>query len=226
VDHCEVGHCETWQHRVVGEATFVCAALANHACEPNAHSHFSGRTIELRAAVALEAGQEVTVCYGPQAGLMALADRQEELSRLYHFRCECVACERETAAVGNQPRAAAAGSSAVGANAVNGRPAVNARPAVELAAPGPAHPTGGADPGEATLRSRAERLDRAARDACERGDSALAARLTETALGMPRHNLTPGPSYALTLILSLAPSPTLSLTQACYAASLPLEASS
>ena len=114
---------------------------------------------------------QVTVCYGPQAGLMAFADRQEELSRLYHFTCECVACKREAAAVVTQPRAAGSAAAHVATDptmdlATHPQAGANADIAADFAADfaassaadsaaepatGSAPPTGGADAGAPSL---------------------------------------------------------------------------
>ena len=79
----------------VGEALYATASLLNHSCRANTTLRHVGRTLELRAAASLSKGEEVLTCYGPQAGFVPRHARRALLRSLYHFECECVACEGE-----------------------------------------------------------------------------------------------------------------------------------
>eukprot|EP00741_Cyanophora_paradoxa_P015092 tig00020848_g14563.t1 len=75
-----------------GRGVYLTAALLNHSCSPNTSLSFEGRRLVLRAAKDIEAGEEVTSCYGPQAPHMPRAERRAALAAQYHFDCRCGAC--------------------------------------------------------------------------------------------------------------------------------------
>ena len=81
----------------IGEAFFPRASLLNHSCEPNTAISFAGRTLQLRAAVAVATGSELLTSYGPEVGFGSVATRRATLRELYFFECHCEACEREGA---------------------------------------------------------------------------------------------------------------------------------
>ena len=81
----------------IGEAFFPRASLLNHSCEPNTAISFAGRTLQLRAAVAVATGSELLTSYGPEVGFGSAATRRAILRELYFFECHCEACEREGA---------------------------------------------------------------------------------------------------------------------------------
>jgi hypothetical protein len=81
----------------IGEAFFPRASLLNHSCEPNTAISFAGRTLQLRAAVAVATGCELLTSYGPEVGFGSAATRRAILRELYFFECHCEACEREGA---------------------------------------------------------------------------------------------------------------------------------
>ena len=81
----------------IGEAFFPRASLLNHSCEPNTAISFAGRTLQLRAAVAVAKGSELLTSYGPEVGFGSVATRRAALRGLYFFECHCEACEREGA---------------------------------------------------------------------------------------------------------------------------------
>ena len=81
----------------IGEAFFPRASLLNHSCEPNTAISFAGRTLQLRAAVAVATGSELLTSYGPEVGFGSVATRRAILRELYFFECHCEACEREGA---------------------------------------------------------------------------------------------------------------------------------
>jgi hypothetical protein len=148
----------------VGEALYGRAALLNHACAPNANVRYAGITLEVRAARQLATHEEVSLCYGPQAGYAPRHERRAALARVYHFDCACAACARE---------AEAAAGSAAGA----------------AGAPAARRKEGGAPPAAVDaveLRARAQALDERARVACERGEHARAAECSARALALLR----------------------------------------
>ena len=81
----------------IGEAFFPRASLLNHSCEPNTAISFAGRTLQLRAAVAVATGSELLTSYGPEVGFGSVATRRAILRELYFFECHCEVCEREGA---------------------------------------------------------------------------------------------------------------------------------
>lgn len=81
----------------IGEALFTSASRLNHSCAPNTGVRHVGRSLEVRAALALPPGEEVVICYGPQAGYTTLESRRGALQRSHFFTCACSACEREAA---------------------------------------------------------------------------------------------------------------------------------
>ena len=79
----------------VGEGIFPFAAMLNHACEPNTALVFRGRVLELRACRAVERGEQLWGCYGPQVGHAPRAARRQSLREQYFFACACAACAAE-----------------------------------------------------------------------------------------------------------------------------------
>lgn len=88
-------------------AVYPTASLMNHSCQPNVALAFDGKVLTARAIEALQAGQPVLHCYGPQKGALITPLRQQQLQQQYHFLCQCRACQRgfdlpEQATVGLQ----------------------------------------------------------------------------------------------------------------------------
>jgi SET domain-containing protein len=77
-------------------AVYRRAAMLNHACAPNTAICYAengeGTRLQVRVSRALEAGQALLHCYGPQRGHMELERRQRVLSAQYFFACRCEAC--------------------------------------------------------------------------------------------------------------------------------------
>ncbi len=146
----------------IGEALFATASRIDHSCEPNCTLRLDGRSVEVRAAAPLGAGDDVLTSYGPQCGYDGLESRRERLRATHYFWCRCTGCERE------ERFARAPGGSGAEADAAEAADAADAADAA------------------LSLRSRAEKLDGLARRACEAEQWAAAARLTDEAVGLLR----------------------------------------
>ncbi|CAE7833981.1 Smyd4 [Symbiodinium sp. CCMP2592] len=88
-----------------GELTRTKVALAlypnlarsvNHACKPNALLRFdkdtNGVEVVISSPSGVNAGEEVTISYGPTGGSHLRSERQQTLSSQYGFDCLCQAC--------------------------------------------------------------------------------------------------------------------------------------
>eukprot|EP01116_Phalansterium_solitarium_P007887 TRINITY_DN2090_c0_g1_i1.p1 TRINITY_DN2090_c0_g1~~TRINITY_DN2090_c0_g1_i1.p1 ORF type:complete len:768 (-),score=230.89 TRINITY_DN2090_c0_g1_i1:53-2356(-) len=76
----------------IAEAVYPSASLLNHACRPNITLDYTGRTLTIRAAQAIAAGDEICNCYGPHVGHMGTKQRQQMLRTQYLFECRCACC--------------------------------------------------------------------------------------------------------------------------------------
>ncbi|CAL1167485.1 unnamed protein product [Cladocopium goreaui] len=73
------------------QVVFPTLARANHSCLPNCL--VDGDAGTLRAVRPISVGEEVTVSYLDDAGLlMDISSRQKELQERYEFRCQCQRC--------------------------------------------------------------------------------------------------------------------------------------
>ena len=76
----------------LASAIYPAASLLNHSCVPAITNRFCGSVLEIRTVRSLEAGGEVTNCYGPHHRRHPHQERQEMLQTQYGFRCACQAC--------------------------------------------------------------------------------------------------------------------------------------
>ena len=68
------------------------ASMMNHSCIPAIINSFTGSKLVVRAVRTVQAGREVTNCYGPHYRRHTYMERQEMLNNQYMFRCICLAC--------------------------------------------------------------------------------------------------------------------------------------
>lgn len=76
----------------IGGGIYPTVAFFNHSCDPGVVRYFNGNVIMLRAIKSIEAGQAVAENYGPIFTQSAKDERQEQLSKQYHFNCMCKPC--------------------------------------------------------------------------------------------------------------------------------------
>ena len=76
----------------LASAIYPSASLLNHSCIPAITNRFCGSVLEIRTVRSLEAGGELTNCYGPHHRRHTHQERQEMLQTQYGFRCSCQAC--------------------------------------------------------------------------------------------------------------------------------------
>ncbi|KAG1668424.1 hypothetical protein FOA52_015954 [Chlamydomonas sp. UWO 241] len=83
------------------------AALANHACSPNAVALVvGGGRFALRSVAEIMPGEEVTLCYlGGPGALAPAAARSAELYAAFGFECACGRCATEASVAGAAARA-------------------------------------------------------------------------------------------------------------------------
>jgi len=76
-----------------GYSTYFFSSFMSHSCWPNAVWHYSGADHVLRARRTIEVGDEVTISYLPEHGLMQAAPlRRLELHDTKRFWCTCERC--------------------------------------------------------------------------------------------------------------------------------------
>jgi len=76
-----------------GYSTYFFSSFMSHSCWPNAVWHYSGADHVLRARRKIEFGDEVTISYLPEHGLMQAAPlRRLELHDTKRFWCTCERC--------------------------------------------------------------------------------------------------------------------------------------
>ncbi|CAE7818751.1 Smyd4 [Symbiodinium microadriaticum] len=72
------------------------AKSVNHACKPNALLRFDKDTNAVEVVISspngVQAGEEVTISYGPTGASHLRSERQQKLSSQYGFDCLCEAC--------------------------------------------------------------------------------------------------------------------------------------
>ncbi|KAK3255533.1 hypothetical protein CYMTET_35287 [Cymbomonas tetramitiformis] len=88
------------EERRVAMAVYGAAAMLNHSCVAATTVSYEGRSLVLRCTDHIEAGAELSHCYGPQQGEMGICARQVGLWEQYHFRCQCAACCGPRASLG------------------------------------------------------------------------------------------------------------------------------
>lgn len=64
-------------------------ALFNHSCAPNAINFVVGRSMVVRAAEPIKAGDEVTISYLGRPQLTPVTRRMQALEEDYGFECDC-----------------------------------------------------------------------------------------------------------------------------------------
>lgn len=81
----------------LGQAVYLSASRFNHSCDPNALALFGsdGNPCQLQVQMikAVNAGQEVTISYGPLATKHTKNDRKKKLKDDYYFDCQCISCQ-------------------------------------------------------------------------------------------------------------------------------------
>jgi len=73
-------------------AIYPSASMMNHSCIPAIINSFTGSMLVVRAVTTVQAGKELTNCYGPHYRRHTYMERQEMLCSQYMFRCICMAC--------------------------------------------------------------------------------------------------------------------------------------
>ncbi|XP_053703023.1 SET and MYND domain-containing protein 4 isoform X2 [Synchiropus splendidus] len=93
----------------IATALFSTLSLLNHSCCPNTSLVFTagqttegdaagskrGVTATVRAAAAVQPGQEILHCYGPHSSRMPTPQRRRLLQEQYFFLCRCEACSQQ-----------------------------------------------------------------------------------------------------------------------------------
>ncbi|KAM8835852.1 SET and MYND domain-containing protein 4 isoform 2-T2 [Synchiropus picturatus] len=93
----------------IATALFSTLSLLNHSCCPNTSLLFTagqttegdaagskrGVTATVRAAAAVQPGQEILHCYGPHSSRMPTPQRRRLLQEQYFFLCRCEACSQQ-----------------------------------------------------------------------------------------------------------------------------------
>lgn len=74
-------------------AIFPRISLFNHSCDPNIRNRFNDKELVIYSRRAINNGEEVLNCYGPNSKLNLRLERQELLDQQYHFHCDCVSCK-------------------------------------------------------------------------------------------------------------------------------------
>ncbi|CAH1445465.1 unnamed protein product [Lactuca virosa] len=76
----------------VGQAIYLSGSMFNHSCQPNIHTYFLSRTLNIRAIKFIPSGQPLELSYGPQVGQWRCNERQSSLRNQYAFICSCASC--------------------------------------------------------------------------------------------------------------------------------------
>jgi len=92
------GRSQTLSQDRIAESIFATSSLLNHSCKPNTLLNYTGRILTIRAVENINAGSEVTNCYGPHVGHLGAKQRKESLKKQYFFDCICSACLEESEA--------------------------------------------------------------------------------------------------------------------------------
>ena len=74
----------------VGSGLYLSASALNHSCEPNCIITFVGSRLKVTALKRIELNEEPLISYIEL--ICAKTERQEQLQRLYYFKCECQRC--------------------------------------------------------------------------------------------------------------------------------------
>ncbi|EFN83374.1 SET and MYND domain-containing protein 4 [Harpegnathos saltator] len=83
--------CVEQQDRIA-TAIYPSASMMNHSCDPNIITSFVDQYLIVRAMKDIQAGEEVSNCYGPNFRRMSREHRQEILKNQYGFECRCDPC--------------------------------------------------------------------------------------------------------------------------------------
>ncbi|KAI8612285.1 hypothetical protein BC830DRAFT_1137496 [Chytriomyces sp. MP71] len=86
---------------VYGRGLFMQASLFNHACRPTCVLSFpsAGAGIAVRAARDVQAGEAVTVSYGPTESRMNRLERRRVTASKWFFECACADCVHGSGAI-------------------------------------------------------------------------------------------------------------------------------
>ncbi|RWS23931.1 histone-lysine N-methyltransferase SMYD3-like protein [Leptotrombidium deliense] len=78
----------------VGIGLYKCMSLVNHSCYNVTKSLFNGSELCLVSNCSFQNGDEITYNYGPHFKQAKKDERQQYLSDLYYFQCQCKACDQ------------------------------------------------------------------------------------------------------------------------------------
>eukprot|EP01134_Creolimax_fragrantissima_P004843 CFRG4843T1 len=83
-------------------------SMINHSCIPNAILQLQrdeefGVCASVYVTTPLSPGDQITICYGPQAGRNTFKERQDVLTSQYGFICRCRACKTDTSTFATKP---------------------------------------------------------------------------------------------------------------------------
>lgn len=70
-------------------------SYCNHSCLPNAEKSIKEGVLTLRATRHIDEGEEITISYGEYVDQ---AEKQQAMSRVWGFKCECSICDAESQA--------------------------------------------------------------------------------------------------------------------------------
>lgn len=74
-------------------AIFPRISMFNHSCDPNIRNRFDNTELLIFARRAINEGDEIFNCYGPNSKLNLRQERQELLNQQYEFECDCLSCK-------------------------------------------------------------------------------------------------------------------------------------
>eukprot|EP00794_Sanderia_malayensis_P017349 gene17349-19082_t len=85
-----------YQQKRVGTAVYPMSSMLNHSCDPTCVLTFNGNIIKVKLAKNVNAGDEISICYGPHYKKMKFKDQRiNSLKSQYYFQCTCPPCENE-----------------------------------------------------------------------------------------------------------------------------------
>ncbi|RWS30885.1 SET and MYND domain-containing protein (SMYD)-like protein [Leptotrombidium deliense] len=92
-EHCEAT--TSGNETNIGHGLYALPSLFSHSCDPNCYQYFKGSKIRILTTKRVEAGEEVTISYGPSFRVCSYEERQKKLENTFCFRCFCSYCELE-----------------------------------------------------------------------------------------------------------------------------------
>ena len=92
---CEI--MERLRSHTFAKGIYPLFSLMSHSCDPNVSilHHSSDGTMMVMASRALKRGELLLPSYHGDFTMLRRAERQAELTRLYNFKCDCIACEQD-----------------------------------------------------------------------------------------------------------------------------------